>query len=268
MKIQALAIFIIASYVHMFNFPIISSFLRSFLAYFALASCILCALLFKTRGFICSFLPSTLSSCWFKHILSIMESSLTRKNLWLLIRKDYPRIYVKFGQDFEKVVRDSLIKLLKLVEPISVDQDEFVKKETNIFAKEVPYMWQKSKRNLKHMFSRHDIFFEKAYPQFTSVSEPINPLKRPHEEKSKSQQWRDKAKISQEIDKNAVISSAAYCFQKDGHPDAAFVVKRLQKEPSAAKMLRKTLEDMDSSNPEKRSNISILEHDSIYHIRF
>ena len=176
------------------------------------------------------------------------------------MRKDNPGLYVRPGKEFENVVRESLIKLLKMEVPLSPVQDDFVSKEATLFAKDVPYFWKKANRVLKTMFTKHSVFFEKKYPVFSGIPSPTqsNPLKRPHKDKSRSQQWRDKAKISQDIDKSAIIGSAAYCFQKDGHTDAAYVVKRLHREPEVAKELRKTLDDLDSTNPERFRYLNLI----------
>ena len=181
-----------------------------------------------------------------------MALEKTRKSLWYSFRENHPRLHVKFGSEFKSAVRSTLVKHIGLKPPFSANEDEFINKEVTVFTKQVPYFWQKSNRVVKTMFAKHPAFFDKSYPVFREPA--VNPLKRPHESKSRFQQWRDKVKITKEVDKDALISSSAYCFLKEGHVDAAYIVKRLLKEPRLGTDLRKTVDDMDSKS-EKRLNL-------------
>ena len=176
-----------------------------------------------------------------------MDSSSPRKSLWLSIRTEHPNLSIKPGKDFEAVVEKRLLSLLKLIFPLTLEQHEFVSCEAHNFAKNVTIYWQKCSRNQSYLFSKHESYFAKKYPDFVFCAQTKNSvlLKRPFDEKSRSQQWRDCAKVAKE-DRDVVIGGAALVFEREGHRDAAYVVKRLKEDPSIAGVLRKALEDLDS----------------------
>ena len=99
----------------------------------------------------------------------------------------------------------------------------------------------------QNTISKYESYFGKKYPDFVfcgSVKVPT-PLKRPFEEKCRSQQWRDRAKVAKD-DREAVLGGAALVFEREGHKDAAYLVTRLKEDPSIASVLRKALQDLDS----------------------
>ena len=172
-----------------------------------------------------------------------------RKRLWLSIRESYPQLTIKAGKEFEEKVRKKLLDLLKLEYPLTYDQDTFINNEVSNLSVILPDYWHKCKRVQNVLFSKHKRFFDKVYPVETDVREVKTPAKRPHEEKSRTQKWRDKVKLIQE-GREAIFGAAALVCQREGDKDGAFVVKRLKDDPSIAQDLRKTIIDLDHHKDE------------------
>ena len=190
-------------------------------------------------------------------ILLVMSSIVSRQDLWSSLRSKHPKVPVKYSQTFVNTVETTLFDLFKFPRPLTFEQDQFLSNEVNTFSNLVPGYWTKAKANQRLMISRHKAFFEKAYPQFndSKLDPPEAPQpkapKRPYESKSRSQQWRDRTKITKN-DTDAVIESAAFCFQKEGHHNAAFVVKRLHSNPDIGTELRKTITSIENEQNDQR----------------
>ena len=188
-----------------------------------------------------------------------MEPLTSRKKLWLSLREKFPKLTIKRGKDLEDALRGRLLSLLNLALPLTQLQDEFVSHEVHYFSKHIPDYWHKCSRKVKLLFSKHSDFFDKVYP-FNDFGDPLPSmeaekpkleLKRPFCSKSRSQQWRDRAKLAKE-DQKAVLGAAALSFHKTGDKDAAHVIKRLQYDPSIAKELRKMLNALDDAKSGER----------------
>ena len=189
-----------------------------------------------------------------------MENLTSRKKLWLSIREHFPKLAIRRGKDFEDAVRIRLFSLLGLPRPLTEEQDNFVSNEVYNFTQHIPDFWHKCTRKVKLLFANHSDFFDKVYP-FNDFGNPVSPpveveqsqqtLKRPFSSKSRTQQWRDRAKLAKE-DQNVVLGAAALNFHKIGDKDAAHVIKRLQYDPSIAKELRKMLNALDAAKNEER----------------
>ena len=173
----------------------------------------------------------------------------TRKRLLFLIRKKYPKFTLKYSKTFVLIVQECLLKLLKLEQPLNHEDSVFLSNEVNNFAKVVPEYFRKAGRSQANMLKKHSCFFDKAYPY--SVPEQPTPVKRSYVSKSRSQQYKERAKIAQE-DKEAVYGAASMLLKKEGHADAAFVVKRITDNPSIGSDLRMKLIDLDESKTDER----------------
>ena len=192
---------------------------------------------------------------------------ITRKNLWFSLREKYPNLTIRRSVDFKNAVHERLIHMSKLVQPLNFDEDKFISNEANSFGNMVPTYWAKAKWNLRTMFKQHEKYFDKdcTFPQRSVLDlepdvvpdlEPPSPLKRPYESKSKVQKWRDRSKLAKTEGKDAIIETAASLFEKEGHSDASFVLKRLHKDPGLGTQLRKMIESLD--NDETNNNDRLI----------
>ena len=206
----------------------------------------------------CYFLSSEFES----HQCSVkMENLTSRKKLWLSIREHFPKLTIKRGKDLEDAVRTRLLVLLALPQPLTQEQDNFVSNEVYNFTQHIPDFWHKCSRKVNHLFANHSDFFDKVYPfndfgnpkPAVEVEQSKQALKRSLDfsSKSRSQQWRDKAKLAKE-DQKVVLGAAALSFHKSGDKDAAHIIKRLQYDPSIANELRKMLNALDAAKNEER----------------
>ena len=173
----------------------------------------------------------------------------TRKRLLFLIRKNHPKVPLKYNKSFELIVQECLVKLLRFQFPLNQDDSYFLSNEVNNFAKMVPQYFIKCSRQQVTMLKRHQAFFDKPYPY--EVPSPPAREKKTYASKSRSQQYKDRAKIAKE-DRDAVFGAATMLLQKDGHGDAAIVVKRISENPSVGNDLRKALAVMDESKSDER----------------
>ena len=197
---------------------------------------------------------SMIISCYCSLVLKMESQIPHRKKLWFAIREKYPQLVIKVGKDFEKAVRERLLDLLKFNFPLTEIQDQFLSNEVHNFSRKVPDFWQKCKRNQTLFFRKHKDFFGKVYPDDVlpdhGSSGPSKAIKRPHELKSRTQQWRDNTKIAKE-DKKAVLGALKLVYHKEGDKDALYVLKRLEQEPQIAKDLRKAIKDKDEMSNDR-----------------
>ena len=92
----------------------------------------------------------------------------TRKRLLFLIRKNHPKVPLKYSKSFQLNVQGCLVKLLGFQMPLTSEDSYFLSNEVNNFAKTVPEYFKKCNRSQVVMLKKHQVFFDKVYQNVKS----------------------------------------------------------------------------------------------------